>query len=56
LLAVVESDRPNHFRNVITGDESWFFLYYSHESIWPSHEMKCQKGSLTKINREKCLY
>jgi hypothetical protein len=33
LLAVLGRDRRNHFRNVMTGDESWFFLYHSHESI-----------------------
>jgi hypothetical protein len=34
LLGVLESDRQNHFRSIITGDESWFVRDYSHESIW----------------------
>jgi hypothetical protein len=34
ILAVLESDHRNRFQNFITGDESWFFLYYPRDSIW----------------------
>jgi hypothetical protein len=34
ILAVFESDRRDSFHSVITGDESWFFLYYLRDSIW----------------------
>jgi histone-lysine N-methyltransferase SETMAR len=55
LLAVLESDRRNHFRNVITGNESWFFLYYSHESIWVQSRDEVPERITQKIDAEKCL-
>jgi transposase len=32
LLAVPETSRPTGFQNILTGDESWFFLYYPRNS------------------------
>jgi hypothetical protein len=33
LLAIWQSDRSSGFQNMITGDESWFFLSYPRESV-----------------------
>jgi transposase len=39
LLRELEESQADNFERVITGDESWFFLYYPHESAWaPSRE------------------
>jgi transposase len=32
LAKALEKEQPNKFQRVITGDESWFFLYYPHDS------------------------
>jgi transposase len=55
LLAVLERDRRNQFRNVVTGDESWFFLYYSHDSIWTQSRDEVPERISQKIDTEKCL-
>jgi hypothetical protein len=34
ILSVLQSVRSPGFHSVITGDESWFFLYYPRDSIW----------------------
>jgi hypothetical protein len=34
LLEVLEKDEEDDFRNILTRDESRFYLKYSHESAW----------------------
>jgi hypothetical protein len=36
ILSVLQSIRSTGFQSVITGDESWSFLYYPRDSIWAS--------------------
>jgi hypothetical protein len=36
ILSVLESVRSTCFQSVITGDESWHFLYYPRDLIWAS--------------------
>jgi hypothetical protein len=55
LLAVLERDRRNHFRNVIIGDESWFFLYYSHESICAQSRDEVPERITQQIDAQECL-
>jgi histone-lysine N-methyltransferase SETMAR len=35
LLCVLEAMQRTHFRHIITGNESWFYLEYQHASQWP---------------------
>jgi hypothetical protein len=55
ILAVLESDRRNSFQNVITGDESWFFLCYLRDSIWAQSRDEVSERISQKIDSEKCL-
>jgi transposase len=55
ILAVLESDPRNSFQNVITGDESWFFLYYPRFSIWAQSRDEVPERMSQKIDSEKCL-
>jgi hypothetical protein len=34
LLRVLESQQRVGFRDIVTGDESWFLQYYNHRKIW----------------------
>ena len=55
ILAVLESNRRNSFRSVITGDESWFFLYYPRDSIWAQSRDEVPERISEKIDSEMCL-
>jgi hypothetical protein len=43
------------FQSAITGDESWFFLYHPHDSIWVSSRDEMSESISQKIDTEKCL-
>jgi hypothetical protein len=34
-LPTLEAVPRTHFRHIIAGDESWFYLEYQHTSQWP---------------------
>jgi transposase len=55
ILAILESDRRNSFRNVIIGDESWFLVYYPRDSIWAQSRDEVPERIRQKIDSEKCL-
>jgi hypothetical protein len=55
ILAVLESDRRNSFQNVITRDESWFFLYYPRDSICAQSRDEVPEIISQQIDSEKCL-
>jgi hypothetical protein len=55
LLAVLETSHPTGFQNIITGDESWFFLYYPRSSIWAHSREEVPERLSQKIDWEKCL-
>jgi transposase len=38
LLVALEQNKATLFQGVITGDESWFFLYYPRDSMWDSSQ------------------
>jgi hypothetical protein len=55
ILSVLQSIRSTGFQGVIIGGESWFFLYYSLDSIWMSSRDDIPERASQKIDTEKCL-
>jgi transposase len=55
LLAAVEQNEATRFQDVITGDESWFFLYYPRDSMWAPSRDDLPDRIKQKIDTEKCL-
>jgi hypothetical protein len=42
-------------QQIITGDESWFFLYYLCDSVWATSCDELPQRIKQKIDTEKCL-
>jgi hypothetical protein len=54
-LRVLKENQKTGFANIITGDESWFYFEYPHQSVWdPSRDEVLEKIK-QKIDMEKCL-
>jgi hypothetical protein len=45
----------NGFQQFITGDESWFFLYYPRDSVWAAPHDEFPQCVKQKTDTEKCL-
>jgi hypothetical protein len=43
------------FEHMITGDESWFYLYNSPNSVWAESRDTLPERIRRKIDTEKCL-
>jgi histone-lysine N-methyltransferase SETMAR len=55
LLAALEESRQTGFERLITGDESWFYISYPHESVWAASREDVPERLRQKIDTEKCL-
>jgi hypothetical protein len=55
LLAALEEAQSTGFDRLITGDESWFYLSYLHESAWAASRDQLPENVSQKIDTEKCL-
>jgi hypothetical protein len=55
LLEVLEEAQRTGFERIITGDESWFFLSYPHNSAWTTSRDELPEKVSQKIDIEKCL-
>jgi hypothetical protein len=55
LLKILLEDQETFFANVLTGDESWFYFEYPHESIWAPSRDDVPEKIEQKIDTEKCL-
>jgi hypothetical protein len=54
LLEVLEEAQRTGFERIITGDESWFFLSYPHNSAWATLRDGLSERMSQKIDTEKC--
>jgi hypothetical protein len=54
LLEVLEDAQRPGFERIITGDESWFFLYSPHNSAWAASGDALPERVTQKIDTEKC--
>jgi hypothetical protein len=55
ILSILSSVCSPGFQSVITGDQSWFFICYFHDSIWASSRDEVPERVSQKIDTEKCL-
>jgi hypothetical protein len=55
ILTALTKHKPIDFEQVITGDESWFFLHYPHDSVWASSRDDLLHRTKHTINAEKWL-
>jgi hypothetical protein len=55
LLQVLRSDEEQNFKNIVTGDESWFFLETSVISGWSRSRDDLTSRPKQNIQPEKCL-
>jgi hypothetical protein len=55
LLPALKEAESTGFDRVITGDESWFYLLYPHESAWVASRHQLPENVSQKIDTEKCL-
>jgi hypothetical protein len=55
LLAALDQNEATLFQGVITGDESWFFLYYPRDSIWVPSRDDLSDRIKQKFDTEKSL-
>jgi transposase len=55
LLTLLQAEAEEEFAHVITGDESWFFLHYSHDSMWAESADQLPVRVKQTIDTEKCL-
>jgi hypothetical protein len=52
---VLQNVHSTGFQSAITGDESWFFLYYPRYSIWALSRDEVPERVSQRIDTEKCL-
>jgi transposase len=55
LLAILQQEQQIEFERVLTGDESWFFLYYPPDSAWAVSRDALPERVKQTIDTEKCL-
>jgi hypothetical protein len=55
LLAILIREREKIFRDIMTGDESWFFLHYLDDSAWIGSRDELPVQMKPEIETEKCL-
>jgi hypothetical protein len=55
LLEVLETTQRTGFQRIITGHESWFSLYSSHDSVWTTSRDELPERVTQRIDTEKCL-
>jgi hypothetical protein len=55
LFEALEEVERNVFEHVITGAESWFYIYYSRDSLWAESRDAVPEKTKQKIDTEKCL-
>jgi hypothetical protein len=55
LLIALMEQKASGFSRIMTGDESWFFLYYPYYSVWAARRDELHQHIKRKINPEKCL-
>jgi hypothetical protein len=52
---VLEDAHRTGFERIITGDKSWLFLSYPHDSAWGASRDELRERVTQKIDTEKCL-
>jgi transposase len=55
LLEQLTEAQQDDFQHVVTGDESWFFLFYPRESAWVESRFDLPERTKAKFDTEKCL-
>jgi hypothetical protein len=55
LLQVLHHARETNFDNLLTGDESWFYYEYPHDSAWAASRATLPTRTARKIGSKKCL-
>jgi hypothetical protein len=55
ILRALEERQGANFNRIITGDESWFFLYYRRDSAWAVSRDDLPERTRQKIDTEKYL-
>jgi hypothetical protein len=54
-LTALMEQKASGFQRIITGDESWFFLYCPRDSVWAASRDELPQRIKQKIDTEKCL-
>jgi hypothetical protein len=55
LLEALDQVKQDGLRNVITGDESWLFLFDPRDSDWAESRFEVPPRTNEKLGTEKCL-
>jgi hypothetical protein len=55
LLAALMEEKASDFQQIMTGDESRFFLYYSRDSVWGASCDELPQRIKQKSDTQKCL-
>jgi transposase len=55
LLTILFQEREKNFMDIMTGDESWFFLHDPHASAWAGSRDDLPVRIKPEIDAEKCL-
>jgi hypothetical protein len=54
LVRVLKENQKTGFRNILTGDESWFYFEYPNQSVWVPSRDEVPERIKQKIETEKC--
>jgi hypothetical protein len=54
-LAILLQEQEKNLTDIMTGDESWFFLQYRHDSAWAGCRDELPVRIKPEIDAEKCL-
>jgi hypothetical protein len=55
ILKILKENQETGFVNIITGDESWFYFEYLHQSVWVPSRDEVPERIKQKIDMKKCL-
>jgi hypothetical protein len=55
LLEVVRHAKETNFEHLLTGDESWFYYEYPHDSAWVPSRATLPTRTSKRIQTKKCL-
>jgi histone-lysine N-methyltransferase SETMAR len=55
ILKILKENQKTRSINIITGDESWFYFEYPHQSVWAPSRDELPERIKQKIGTEKCL-
>ena len=56
LLGIINSSKHNSYRNIITGDQSWFLYKYQYSGKWILETNENPKGDGSKISISKIMF